>query len=49
MAISRKTRFDILTRDKYTCQYCGRKALDLAVLEWLTDSVGFITTRQARS
>ena len=26
MSVSAKTRFDILTRDKFTCQYCGRRA-----------------------
>lgn len=26
MAISKRTRFEVLRRDKHTCQYCGEKA-----------------------
>lgn len=29
MAISKKLRFEILTRDNYTCVYCGRGAFDV--------------------
>jgi hypothetical protein len=29
MAISKKTRFEIFKRDKFTCQYCGKKAPDV--------------------
>lgn len=31
-ALSRKTRFEVFKRDKFTCQYCGAKAPD-AILE----------------
>ena len=29
MAVSRKTRFEVFKRDKFTCQYCGKKAPDI--------------------
>lgn len=29
MAISKKLRFEILTRDNYTCVYCGRGSFDV--------------------
>ena len=29
MAISKKLRFEILTRDNYTCVYCGRSTFDV--------------------
>jgi len=29
MAISKGLRFDIFRRDKFTCQYCGRKPPDV--------------------
>lgn len=32
MSLSKKTRFEIFSRDKFTCQYCGRKVPD-TVLE----------------
>jgi len=28
-AISKKLRFEVYKRDKFTCQYCGRKAPDV--------------------
>ena len=28
-SISKKTRFEVFKRDKFTCQYCGRKAPDV--------------------
>lgn len=28
-AIPKKTRFEVLKRDKFTCQYCGRQAPDV--------------------
>ncbi|MCS4277383.1 hypothetical protein M2390_002589 [Mycetocola sp. BIGb0189] len=31
MAITKRTRFEILRRDNYTCQYCGAKAPDVAL------------------
>lgn len=31
MTIGRKVRFQVLSRDKFTCQYCGRKAPDVAL------------------
>ena len=30
-AISKKLRFEIYKRDKFTCQYCGRKAPDVVL------------------
>lgn len=30
-SISKKTRFEIFKRDKFTCQYCGRKAPDVVL------------------
>ena len=29
-AVSKKLRFEIFKRDSFTCQYCGRKAPDVA-------------------
>jgi hypothetical protein len=29
MAITKRTRFEVLRRDKHTCQYCGEKAPDV--------------------
>lgn len=29
MAVSKRTRFEILRRDNHTCQYCGQKAPDV--------------------
>ena len=26
MAVSKRTRFEVLKRDNHTCQYCGAKA-----------------------
>jgi hypothetical protein len=31
MAITKRTRFEILRRDKHTCQYCGEKAPDVTL------------------
>lgn len=31
MAVSRRLRFEVLRRDKHTCQYCGRSAPDVAI------------------
>ena len=28
-SISKKIRFEVYKRDKFTCQYCGRKATDV--------------------
>lgn len=30
-AIPKKTRFEVLKRDKFTCQYCGRQAPDVVL------------------
>ncbi len=29
--ISKKTRFEVFKRDKFTCQYCGKKAPDVVL------------------
>ena len=29
IAVSKKTRFEIFKRDRFTCQYCGRKSPDV--------------------
>jgi len=31
MAVSKRTRFEVLRRDEHTCQYCGGKAPDVAL------------------
>jgi hypothetical protein len=31
MAISKKLRFEVFKRDKFTCQYCGKKAPDVVL------------------
>lgn len=31
MSISKKTRFEVFKRDKFTCQYCGRAAPDVVL------------------
>ncbi|MDF2895725.1 MAG: endonuclease [Rhodococcus erythropolis] len=31
MAVSKRTRFEVLRRDKHTCQYCGEKAPDVTL------------------
>lgn len=31
MAISKRTRFEVFKRDKFTCQYCGAKAPDVVL------------------
>lgn len=31
MAISKRVRFEVFKRDKFTCQYCGRKAPDVVL------------------
>ncbi|TDD97587.1 HNH endonuclease [Actinomadura rubrisoli] len=33
MAVSKKLRFEVFRRDGFTCRYCGRTAVDGAVLE----------------
>lgn len=30
-SISKKLRFEVFKRDKFTCQYCGRKAPDVVL------------------
>ena len=31
MAVSKRTRFEIFKRDKFTCQYCGRRPPDVVL------------------
>lgn len=31
MAVTKRTRFEVLRRDEYTCQYCGAKAPDVTL------------------
>lgn len=31
MAVTKRTRFEVLRRDKHTCQYCGEKSPDVAL------------------
>lgn len=31
MAVSKRTRFEVLRRDEYTCQYCGETAPDMKI------------------
>lgn len=52
MAIGKKLRFEVFKRDKFTCQYCGRKAPDVVlnadhiepVAEGGTDDILNLTT-----